>query len=253
MNTKNVIEWKAVDGSRQAELPQVWNKLAESGFNPVLLERVRRFAISEKENGTLGKYQEFLTILGESYKDSAFNRNIFDKYNPTLSKEQLGMLDALDELSGQFAGLIPATLWNTLASMIVRPDAEKEDSILNVQEFLTYPWYVCDANLHALGVAYGLFFHVQSALVRHSGRAIFHGCGCNHYIGGAQDVHISYTMPQEKMKVSAKEFLDHLLGQTSLIVEKGYPFRLNDESAGSAKVMAMEPGSLSVVSREQAK
>lgn len=246
MNTKNIISWKTVDSSASVELPHIWSKLEKEGFNPILIERVRRFAISEKENGTLDKYNEFLTILGNSYSAGAFNRNIFDKYNPTLSKVQLQMLNAVEYLSTEFGNLIPATLWNTLASMIVRPNAEKEDSILNVQEFLTYPWYICDANLHALGVAYSLFFHVQSALVKHSGRAIFHGCGCNHYIGGAEEVTMSYSIPDEKKSVAAKEFLDHLLGQTALIVEKGYPFRLNDESVGSVKILALRPELFSI-------
>jgi hypothetical protein len=240
MKHTNVIEWNPVDSTKKVTLPAVWKKLDEKGFNPLLIERVRRFALSEQERGTLSKYQEFLEILGNSYVQ-AFNRSMFDQYNPTLTTLQKSMLDTIESLSNEFGDLIPATLWNTLASLIVRPNATKEDSILNVQEFLAHPWYVCDANLHALGVAYSLFFHVQSKFSKDTGHVIFHGCGCNHYIGGSEEVTIDFTMKADKKSVASKEFLDHLLGQTSLIVDKGYPFRLNDEIINSKNILSLRP------------
>lgn len=229
------MTWKPVDSRQEICLPSPWNEMGQNGFHPELVERVRRFMLVEREKGTLHQYEDFLRTLGESYSLGAYDKSIFD--TGMLSDLQKKGLRAVELMALEFGNLLPATLWNTLSSLIIRPNPEQEDSILNVQEHLLYPWYICDANLHALGVCFGLNFHVQSALSEHCDRVIFHGCGCNHYLGGMEEVVIRYKMPNTKRPVAAKEFLDHLLGQVSLIVESGYPFRLNDEALRSVEVV----------------
>lgn len=241
------FNWKPVSlrryGQNQQNLPSVWNRLKGEGINPLILDRVTRFACNEEDKGRLNQFEEFLTILGESFLPNAFDISRFKARDENIQTRRIQYKHfmAIDELSQEFAGLVPAVLWNTLAAMGARPNPTKDDSILNVQEHLPYPWYICDGALHGWSLANALFLHTQSVLCAQTGHILIHGCGCNHYMQAMGSGFVNVPLDEQKRGWIAKEFLDHLIGQTVLIVAEGYPFCLNDEDAQSTRILSLRP------------
>jgi hypothetical protein len=133
-------------------------------------------------------------------------------------------------------------LWNTLAALGTRPDPHNETSILAIKETLPYPWYICDAALHAMGKSFALHFHVQSNIWKATGAVLLHGCGCSHWVPGPEEfdeMEIRFTLPKKLYAKCAQEFLDHLLAEATSIVRLGYPFRLNPEHLRSTEVLGL--------------
>lgn len=238
------LQWTSVDPRQSVTLPDPWQYLEQSEFPPLIFERVRRFAINEERQGRGEQAWEFLKTLGRSYLPGAFQASRFEipKDNSLIRGIQTRHLSAVSELAAQWGNIIPAIFWDTLASVGVRPDPTQEDSILNIQPWLLHPWYICDAALHAFGINYPFFFHVQSYLARRNeGHVLFHSCGCDHQLAGMEKIVFDYEIPPEKRLKAAKDFLDHFLGQMILITVEGYPFVMNPEAMESLQVMSLQP------------
>lgn len=236
--------WKtAEEPSPDFVLPSAWEEAIACGrVVPEISARMRRFASEERREAYYPAIHDGLVMIGESFLQGGFAKDRFlqaIRESGGNTRLKLGALDACAGLAERFDGLLPGSLWNTLASCATRENPEAETSIMAVQDTLPYPWYVCDAHLHAMGVTYGLNFEVQAALFETTGHVFIHGCGCDHYMRAMErDAVIRYSLPETLRAKTAREFVDHLASQLCLIVAKGYPFRMNLPEEQSAEVLA---------------
>lgn len=237
------LGWKPVNQERLEPLPMPWPLIKAEGWggvNTTLYGIVQRFWTVVVEDGKEEFLIEPLKILGENLQSAGMSRHPANDASGFSPKKWLeGCLELQDDFPD-----VPSLLWEVVNSLGGRPEPEKEEAIMNVQEHLPYPWGMCDAALHAMGKSFGFNLHVEEKLRRHSGHILLHGCDCNHVVKNLMNVRsMSFpTIEDDPSRFEAtRAWLSHFLSELYQIYVVGLPFRLNPETVNSVQVLSFRP------------
>ncbi|MDB5244386.1 MAG: hypothetical protein JWN18_256 [Parcubacteria group bacterium] len=169
--------------------------------------------------------------IAHSIEHTKFDGNRFDllvamNFESPHNFSRTGWVHGLEELAEKYP-LVPSILWDTIATMGLRPNADQEEAIPNLGGILRHPWSLSDAALHGAAKTTALWLDICSTLQRRSGRYPEHDCGCSHIFrelrGGAQLPQAS----EDRVPHLQKAWWEHFLSELALIHVFGFPFALH--------------------------
>ena len=150
------------------DLPNPWSDLERRGFHSDLLLRAQAFMLFSQREGFGQGAWEILQWVGVGFNNGFPVHQT--KFDPVAGDSDFDLkqnfVQAIKSLSLEFGDRISTVVWETLAFMGARPNPQEEATIVSQQRYLTIPWPMADAVLHALPKVYGLNLHVLSGSMK---------------------------------------------------------------------------------------
>ena len=171
-----------------------------------------------------------LTARPSNFREADFEDLVEANAESPEGFSRRGWTEGLLALSHKYPE-IPRVLWDTIAVMGLRPNADEEELIPNLSGILHHPWSLSDAALHGAAKTTSLWMDICAVLEKHSGRFPEHDCGCSHIF---RELQSGLGLPQaaaERVPHLQKAWWEHTLSEIALIHVFGFPFALHDSIA----------------------
>lgn len=170
--------------------------------------------------------QPLAHAIQSSFESSRFDQLVTMDVESATDFSRAGWVMALEKLTEKYP-LIPSVLWDTIAVMGLRPNADQEEAIPNLGGMLRHPWSLSDAALHAAAKSTALWMDICHELEKRSGRFPEHGCGCSHVTRALPAGASLPSIAADRLPHASREWWEHFLSEVALIHVQGFPFALH--------------------------